>query len=93
MTYSQWECYEEVRGLTDRNPRWQLDPIALGVCANQLLPHEEDGRHVQGRGHKLVDDHKNDGDIPCSAYGHHTIYIACKSGHLSFSCQGRAGTQ
>lgn len=56
------------------------------MCANQLLPHEEDRCHIQGIGHKLVDDHKNDGDIPCSTDRYHTIHITCKSGYQTFSC-------
>lgn len=69
----------QTQKLTDRNPGGQSDPVALGVRANQLLPHEEDRSDIQGICYKLVDDHEDDGHIPGCIYRHHTIHITCKS--------------
>ena len=65
-------------GLTDREAGRQADPEGLLVCAHQLLPHEEDGCHIQSICYKLVDDHENDGDITCGRDWHHTVHIACR---------------
>lgn len=50
----------QTQRLTDRNPGGQSDPVALGVGADQLLPHEEDRSDIQSICHKLVDDHEDD---------------------------------
>ena len=47
----------------------------MGV--HQLLPHEEDRRHIQGVRNTLVNDHQNDGCIPPAVHRNSSIYVAC----------------